>query len=33
MARALVEALLLASVGAVVSVFVVLRRLAFVSDA
>lgn len=33
MARALVEALLLGVVGAVVSVFVVLRRLAFVSDA
>lgn len=32
MARALVEALLLGVVGAVVSVFVVLRRLAFVSD-
>ena len=33
MARALIEALLLGVVGAVVSVFVVLRRLAFVSDA
>jgi len=33
MARALVEALLLGVVGAVVSVFVVLRRLSFVSDA
>lgn len=32
MARALVEALLLGVVGAVVSVFVVLRRLAFVAD-
>jgi manganese/iron transport system permease protein len=32
MARALVEALLLGVVGGVVSVFVVLRRLAFVSD-
>lgn len=32
MARALIEALLLGVVGAVVSVFVVLRRLAFVSD-
>jgi manganese/iron transport system permease protein len=32
MQRALVEALLLAVIGAVVSVFVVLRRLAFVSD-
>ncbi len=33
MARALIEALLLGVVGAVVSVFVVLRRLSFVSDA
>ena len=33
MARALVEALLLGVVAGVVSVFVVLRRLAFVSDA
>lgn len=33
MARALVEAVLLGVVGAVVSVFVVLRRLSFVSDA
>lgn len=33
MARALVEALLLGVLGGVVSVFVVLRRLAFVSDA
>ena len=32
MARALVEALLLGVLGGVVSVFVVLRRLAFVSD-
>lgn len=32
MQRALVQALLLAVIGAVVSVFVVLRRLAFVSD-
>ena len=32
MQRALIEALLLGVVGAVVSVFVVLRRLAFVSD-
>ena len=32
MARALVEALLLGVVGGVVSVFIVLRRLAFVSD-
>ena len=32
MARALAEALLLGVVGAVVSVFVVLRRLAFVAD-
>jgi manganese/iron transport system permease protein len=32
MARALIEALLLGVVGGVVSVFVVLRRLAFVSD-
>jgi manganese/iron transport system permease protein len=32
MARALVEAVLLGAVAAVVSVFVVLRRLAFVSD-
>ena len=32
MQRALIEALLLAVIGAVVSVFVVLRRLAFVSD-
>lgn len=32
MRRALVEALLLAVIGAVVSVFVVLRKLAFVSD-
>lgn len=32
MQRALVEALLLAVIGAVVSVFVVLRKLAFVSD-
>jgi manganese/iron transport system permease protein len=33
MRRALVEALLLAALGGVVSVFVVLRKLAFVSDA
>ena len=32
MQRALIQALLLAVIGAVVSVFVVLRRLAFVSD-
>jgi manganese/iron transport system permease protein len=32
MQRALIEALLLAVIGAAVSVFVVLRRLAFVSD-
>ena len=32
MQRALAEALLLGAVAAVVSVFVVLRRLAFVSD-
>src|SRR5262245_3485522 len=33
MRRALVEALLLGALGGVVSVFVLLRRLAFVSDA